>query len=116
MSGRVAGFGARGGLLAQRLLKQGSRYHGLRSLLRQGLTKPEFYGDLVYTWKKIVGSSGFSVRLIGMVSRCGKIGYMNNVLQQAACFVVKPMTVGNLDFLFHCTLLGRTSDSMTVPT
>ena len=29
---------------------------GLKSLLRQGLSEPEFYGDLVYKLKKIVGS------------------------------------------------------------
>ena len=32
---------------------------GLKSLLRQGLSEPEFYGDLVYKLKKIVGSIFF---------------------------------------------------------
>ena len=63
--------------LTQKLLKQGYQYHkirktfskfyrryyaviskfqvGLKSLLRQGLSEPEFYGDLVYKLKKIVG-------------------------------------------------------------
>ena len=27
-----------------------------------------------------------------------------------------PITVGNFAFLFNCTPVGRTSDSMTVPT
>ena len=31
----------------------------LKSLLCQGLSKPEFYGDLVYKLKKIVGSNNF---------------------------------------------------------
>ena len=31
----------------------------LKSLLRQGLLDPEFYGDLVYKLKKIVGSNNF---------------------------------------------------------
>ena len=31
----------------------------LSSLLRQGLSKSDFYGDLVYRLKKIVGSSIF---------------------------------------------------------
>ena len=30
--------------------------------------------------------------------------------------VVNPITVGNFVFLFNCTLVGRTSDSMMVPT
>ena len=69
-------------LLTQKLLKQGYRYHktlqnifkfyrryynliskfqvGIKSLLRQGLSDPDFYGDLVYKLKKIVGSNNFS--------------------------------------------------------
>ena len=31
-------------------------------------------------------------------------------------FVVNPITVGNFAFLFNCTPVGRTSDSMMVPT
>ena len=45
-----------------------------------------------------------------------KIGYNINVLQQTACLVVNPITVGNFAFLFNCTPVGRTSDSMTVLT
>ena len=66
-------------LLTQKLLKQGYRYHklcktfskfyrryfdliskfqvGLKSLLCQGLSEPEFYGDLVSKLKKIVVSN-----------------------------------------------------------
>ena len=68
-------------LLTQKHLKQGYRYHklcktfskfyrryyyliskfqvGLEALLHQGLSEPEFYGDLVYRLKKIVGSNNF---------------------------------------------------------
>ena len=37
---------------------------GLKSLLRQGLSEPEFYDDLVYKFKKIVGSNNFSAQFI----------------------------------------------------
>ena len=30
------------------------------------------------------------------------------------CLVVNPITVGNFAFVFYCTPMGRTSDSMTV--
>ena len=82
-SSYVTDFNTRNKLLTQKLLKQGYRYHklrktfskfyiryydliskfhvGLKSLLRQGLSKPEFYGDLVYKLKKIVGSNKFSL-------------------------------------------------------
>ena len=89
---------------------------GLKSLLRQGISEPDFYGDLVYKLKKIVGSNNFSVQFIKIISHYKKIGYNINVLQQTACLVVNPITVGNFAFLFNCTPVGRTSDSMMVPT
>ena len=75
-----------------------------------------FYGDLVYKLKKIVGSNNFSAQFIKIISHYKKIGYNINVLQQTACLVVNPITVGNFAFLFKCTPVGRTSDSMTVQT
>ena len=135
-SGCIAGFGTGGGLLARKLLKQGYRCHklrktfskfygrcyglisgfkvGLGSLLCRGLSEPGFYGDLGL--KKIVGSNSFSGRFIGMVSHYKKIGYNIHVLQRTACLVVNQITVGNFAFLFNCTPVGRTSDSMMVPT
>ena len=69
---------------------------GLESLLRQGLSEPEFYGDLVYKLKKIVGSNIFSAQFIKIISHYKKIGYIINVLQQTACLVVNPITVSSL--------------------
>ena len=137
-SNYVADFNTRNKLLAQKLLKQGHRCHkihkpfskfyrryydsiskfqvGLRSLLRQGLLESDFYGDLVYKLKKIVGSNNFSAQFIKIISHYKKIGYNINVLQQTACLVVNPITFGNFAFLFNCTLVGQTSDSMMVPT
>ena len=74
------------------------------------------YLDLVYKLKKIVGSNNFSAQFIKIISHYKKIGYNINVLQQTACLVVNPITVGNFAFLFNCTPVGRTSDSMMVPT
>ena len=45
-----------------------------------------------------------------------KIGYNINELQQTACLVVTPITVGNFAFLFNCTPVGRILDSLMVPT
>ena len=78
--------------------------------------QPDFYGDLVYKLKKIVGSNNFSAQFIKIISHYKKIGYNINVLQQTACLVVNPITVGNFAFLFNCTPVGRTSDSMMVTT
>ena len=89
---------------------------GLKSLMHQGLSEPEFYGELVYKLKKIVGSNTFSAQFIKIISHYKKIGYNINVLQQTACLVVNQITVGKFAFLFNCTPVCRTSDSMTVPT
>ena len=88
----------------------------LKSLLRQGLTETELYGDLVYKLKKIICSNIFSAQLIKIISHYKKIGYDIKVMQRTACLVVNPVTVGSFVFLFHCTRVGRTSDSMMVPT
>ena len=104
----VADVNTRNKLLTQNLLKQGYRY--------QGLSEPDFYGDLVYKLKKIVGSNNFSAQFIKISSHYKKIGYNINVLQQTACLVVNQITVGNFAFPFNCTPVGRTSDSMMVPT
>ena len=133
-SSYVADINTRNKLLTQKLLKQGYRYHklrktfsefyrryydliskfqvGLKSLLRQRLSEPDFYGELMYKLKKIVGSINFSAQFIKIISHYKKIGY--NVLQQTACLVVNPITVGKFAFLFNCTPVGRTSDSMMV--
>ena len=89
---------------------------GLKSLTRHGLSKPEFYGELMYKLKNFVGSNNFSAQFTKIISQFKKSGYNINVLQQTACLVVNPITVGNFAYLFNCTLVGQTSDSMTVPT
>ena len=84
-SSHVADFNTRNKLLTQKLLKQGyrnqsskfyRRYYdliskfqiGLKSLLRQGLSEPGFYGYLVYELRKIVGSNNFSAQFIKIIS------------------------------------------------
>ena len=138
VSSYVTDFNTRNKLFTQKLLKQGYRYNilrktfskfyrryydlifkfqvGLRCLLRQGLSEPDFYGDLVYKLKKIVCSNNFSAQFIKIISNYKKNGYNINVLQQTACLVVNPITVGNFAFLFNCTPVGQTSDSKMVPT
>ena len=72
----------------------------IESLLRQGLSEPEFYDDLVYKLKKIIGSNNFSTQFDKIIYQYKKmIGYNTNVLQQTACLVVNPITVGKIAFL-----------------
>ena len=89
---------------------------GLKTLLHQGLSEPEFYGDLVYKFKKIVGRADFSDQFRKIIVRYKRIGNNINVMRQSACLVFNTITVNNFASLFNCTPVGRASDSMMAPT
>ena len=81
VSSHVDYFNTRNKVLTAKLLRRGYRYHklhkafskfyrrhfdivskynvGLKTLLQQGLSEPEFYGDLVYKFRKIIGKNDF---------------------------------------------------------
>ena len=88
----------------------------LRKLLQQGISEPEFYGDLVYRIRKIVGKSNFSEQFRKLINRYKRIGYNPYVMRQTACLVINPTSVDNSASLFNCTTAGRASDSMTAST
>ena len=120
--------------LTARLLKQSYRYHKLRkvfsklyrrhyeliskfnvelkSLLYQGLSKPEFYGGLIYKLKKIMGRTDVSDQFRKIIIRHKHIGFDLNVMRQSACLLINPITVDNFAALFNCTPVDRASDSM----
>ena len=105
----VEDFNACNKCLTAKLLKQGYRYHkvrkafckfyrrhyeliskfnvGLKSLLHQGLSEPEFYGDLVYKFKMIMGRTDFSDQFRKIIIRHKRIGYDLNVMRQSACLL-----------------------------
>ena len=134
----VTDFNARNKSLMAKLLQQGYRYHklrktfskfyrrhyeliskynvGLKTLLSEGLSEPEFYGDLVYKFKKLIGSNDFSFQFRKIITRYRRIGYNLNVMRQSACLVFNPITVDNYAAFFNCTPVGRASDSMMAPT
>ena len=90
--------------------------HEKQSALHQGLSEPEFYGDLVYKFKKNVGRADFSDQFRKIIVRYKRIGYNINIMRQSACLVFNPITVNNFASLFNCTPVGRASDSMMAPT
>ena len=132
MCSRVEYFNARNKCLTAKQLKQGYRYHklrkatfyrrhyeliskfnvGLKSLLHQGLSEPEFYGDLVYKFKKIIGRTDFSEQFRNIIIRHKRIGYDLNVMRQSVCLIINPNTVANFAALFNCTPMDRASDSI----
>ena len=132
--GHVDDFNARNKSLTAKLLQQGYRYHklrntfskfyrrhyelvskfnvGLKPVLHQGQSEPEFYGDLENKLKKIKGRADFSDQFRNIIERYKRIGYNINIMRQSACLVFNPITVNNFVSLFNCTPVGRASDSM----
>ena len=128
VSSHVTDFNTRNKLLTAHLLNQGFRYHklrkafskfyrrhsdlvskfsiGLKSFLQQGLSEPEFYGDLVYKFRKIYACNDFSTQFRKIIHRYKKNWYNINVIRQTACMVVNTITVNNFDSLFNCTAAG----------
>ena len=89
---------------------------GLETLLSEGLSEPEFYGDLVYKFKKLKGINDFSFQFRKIITSYRRIGYNLNVMRQSACLVFNPIMVDNHAAFFNCTPVGRASDSMMAPT
>ena len=134
----MADFNARNKSLTAKLLQQGYRYHklrntfsklyrrhyelvskfnvGLKPLLHQGLLEPDFYGDLIYKFKKIEGRADFSDQFRKIIVRYKRNGYNINIMRQSACLVFNTITVNNFASPFNCTPVGRTTDSMMTPT
>ena len=134
----VTDFNARNKCLTAKLLQQGYRYHKLRktfskfyrrhyeliskynvvlkTLLSEGLSEPEFYGDLVYKFKKLKGINDLSFQFRKIITRYRRIGYNLNVMRQSASLVFNPIMFDNYAAFFNCTPVGRESDSMMAPT
>ena len=102
VSGPVIDFSARNKSLTAKRLQQGYRYHklrktfskfyrrhyelvsnfnfGLKTLLHQGLSESEFYGDLVYKLKKKCSRTDFSDRFRKSIIRYKRIRYYINIM------------------------------------
>ena len=134
-SSNLNDFNYRNKALTAKLLRQGCHYFKLRkafskfylrhsallekysvslkTFLQQGISEPEFYGDLVYRFRKIVGKSNFSEQFRKLINRYKRIGYSLDIMRQTACLVVNPIIVDGYASLFNCTTAVRASDPMT---
>ena len=72
-------------------------------------SKPEFYGDLVYKFKKKCGNNDFPYYFKKIFVRYKMIGYNIDVSRQTACMVVNPVKVYRFAYLFICTTVRQAS-------
>ena len=56
--------------------------------MQQGISEPEFYGDLVQRIRKNVGKSNISEQLRKLINRYKRIGYKPYIMQQTAYLVI----------------------------
>ena len=125
-SSHVTDFNNRNNFLTAKHLKQGYRYHKLRKafskfyrrhfelvekyhvslkkLMQQGICNPEFYGDLVYKFKKIIGNPNFSNLLKCIVNRFKRAGYSLDIMRQTARLV---LTQSWLKAMLHSLVARR---------
>ena len=128
-SSNLSDLNYRNKALIAKLLRQGYRYFKLRkafskfyrrqstlvekysvslkTLLQRGISEPEFYGDLVYRFKKIVGKSNFPEQFRKLINRYKRIGCSLDIMRQTACLVVNPIIVDGYASLFNCTKAVR---------
>ena len=81
--------------------------------MQQGICNPEFYGDLVYKFKKIIGKPNFFNLLKRIVNRFRRAGYSLDIMRQTACLDFSPVMVESYAALISCTAVVQASDSMT---
>ena len=98
------------------------RYYAIKKLVNpspkgpekvKNILTPEFYGDLVYKFKKIIGNPNFSNLLKRIVNRFKRAGYSLDIMRQTASLVFNPIIVEGYAALFSCTAVVQASDSMT---
>ena len=114
-SSHVTNFNNRNKFLTALLLKQGywylklrkafskfyrryfeliEKYHvSLKEPIQHGSSNPEFYGELVYKSKKIIGNPNFSDRFKRIVNRFKRAGYTSNIIRQTAWLVFNSIMV-----------------------
>ena len=125
----VEDFHIRNRTITEKLLQQGYRfdklrktfskfYHrnlpliskykcNLKSFLRQGISHPEFYGDVIYKLRKILGHTHFENLFIKRIKKFLKRDYDPIILQRTSRLVIDHSTIDSHAFLFGCAMTDR---------
>ena len=130
----VEDFHIRNQTITEKLLKQGYRYHKLRktfskffyrnlplinkykcnlkSFLRQGISHPEFYGDVIYKLRKILGHIHFQNLFVKRIRSFLKKDYDPTILLRTSRLVIDHSTIDSHAFLFGCATTDRAEHYM----
>ena len=81
--------------------------------MQRGICNPEFYGDFVYKFKKIIGNTNFSDLFKRIINRFKRAGHTLDIMRQTACLNFNQIMVECYAALFSCTAVVQASDSMT---
>ena len=125
----VEDFHIRNRAITETLLKQGYRFNKLRktfskfyyrnlpliskyksnlkSFLRQGISHPEFCGDVIYKLRKMLGHVHFENLFNKRIKSFIKKDYDPVILQRTSSLVINPSTVNRHAFLFGCAVTDR---------
>ena len=87
----------------------GGKYVSLKNFLQQGISEPEFFGVLVYRFRRIVGKSNYSEQFRKLIGRYKSIGYNLDIMRQTACLVINPIPVDSYALLLNFTAAARAS-------
>ena len=79
----------------------------------EGISNLDYYGDLVYHFKKIIGNPNFSDLFKRIVNRFKRAGYILYIMRQTARLVFNQIMVEGYAAHFNCTAVVQASDSMT---
>ena len=71
--------------------------------MQQGICNQEFYGDLVYKFKKLIENPNFSYLFKGIVNRFKRARYTLDIMRQTACLDFNPIMVEGYAAFLSCT-------------
>ena len=76
--------------------------------MQEGISEAEFYGNLMYRFRKIVGKPNFSEQFRKLINRYERIGYRLDIMRQTSSLVINPIIVDGYASLFNCTMAVQT--------
>ena len=120
---KVEDFNCRNLLLTTKLLKQGYRYHklcrtfttfyrkyndliskyscNLKTLILHGIREPEFYGDVIYKLRKLLGHTDFNNKFVYMIRTFIKRGYSKHLLRHTCSMLLHPVRLTQFSNIFN---------------